>query len=412
MFKAFFITYELLFLKTTNSQTTMMDLNLHNTEIAFKPKSTYDLRRALFLFHTMSKPWIVTLSKNLTETALKVKFPISWAIKPTIYKHFVGGVTLKECAPVVEKLAHFHVCSILDYSVEGGNNEEAINATLNETLESIRNAASNPNIPYAVFKPTAFADHSLFENASRGVPLQGKMEEENAKFRSRVNVLCNEAFKCDVPLMVDAEDSWYQHLVDDTVEEMMKRYNREKPIVYNTLQMYRADRIEYLKKSLDEARAGKFYYGVKFVRGAYMEKERERALEKGYPSPIHPNKAATDAAFNEAIQISLKNADIASIFCGSHNETSNELFAESILKANYKKNDPRFWFSQLYGMSDHISFNLAHAGFNVAKYVPYGPVKSVMPYLFRRAEENTSVAGQTSRELGLIKSEIKRRKKN
>ena len=389
----------------------MMDLNLYNTEIAFKAKSNTDLRRALLLFYTMSKPSMVKISKVLTEFALKIKFPVSWAIKPTIYKHFVGGVTLSECSPVVEKLASFNVRSILDYSVEGGSNEEAINATLNETMQSIQNAASNPNIPYAVFKPTAFADHSLFENANPKIPLQGEMEKEYHRFRSRINVLCNEAFKNDVPLMVDAEDSWYQHLVDDTVEEMMKRYNREKAIVYNTLQMYRADRIEYLKKSIAEARAGEYYYGVKFVRGAYMEKERERALEKGYPSPIHPNKAATDAAFDEAIQISLENADITTIFCGSHNENSNQLFAESILAANYKRNDPRFWFSQLYGMSDHISFNLAHAGFNVAKYVPYGPVKSVMPYLFRRAEENTSVAGQTSRELSLIKSEIKRRKK-
>ncbi len=389
----------------------MTDLNLHNTEIAFKPKSNSDLRRALLLFNVMSKPWMVHMGKILTEFAFKIKFPVSWIIKPTIYQHFVGGVTIAECAPVVKKLSGFNVRSILDYSVEGGNNEEAINSTLNETLETIRNAESNPNIPYAVFKPTAFADHSLFENTSPGIPLQGELENEYFRFKSRINVLCNEASKCGVPLMVDAEDSWYQHLVDETVEEMMKRYNREKAIVYNTLQMYRADRIEYLKKSLDEARAEGYYYGVKFVRGAYMEKERARALEKGYPSPIHPDKAGTDAAFDEAIQISLKNADIATIFCGSHNENSNQLFAESILAANLERNDPRFWFSQLYGMSDHISFNLAYAGFNVAKYVPYGPVKSVMPYLFRRAEENTSVAGQTSRELGLIKTEIKRRKK-
>ena len=389
----------------------MKDINLKNTEIAFKSKSNTDLRRALILFHTMSKPRMVKAGKFLTEIALKIKFPVSWIIKPTIYKHFVGGVSLNECAPVVEKLSSFNVYSILDYSVEGGNDENAINATLNETLESIRNAANNPNIPYAVFKPTAFANHSLFENANPGQPLQVEMEKEYEQFRSRINVLCNEAFKLKVPLMVDAEDSWYQHLVDDTVEEMMKLYNQEKAIVFNTLQMYRADRIEFLKKSIAQARAGGYYYGVKFVRGAYMEKERERALEKGYPSPIQPNKAATDIAFDEAIQISLKNADITTIFCGSHNETSNQLFAESILAGNYEINDPRFWFSQLYGMSDHISFNLAHAGYNVAKYVPYGPVKSVMPYLFRRAEENTSVAGQTSRELGLIKSEIKRRKK-
>jgi proline dehydrogenase len=387
-----------------------MAIDLKNTEIAFKAKSNKDLRRAQLLFYTMSKPMLVSLGKTLTEFALKIKFPVSWIIKPTIYKHFVGGVTITDCAPVVEKLSEFKVNSILDYSVEGGNDESFINSTLNETLESIRNAAGNPSIPFAVFKPTAFANHKLFEKADPIKPLEGEMEKEYYRFRSRINVLCNEAFKFNVPLMVDAEDSWYQHLVDDTVEEMMKRYNREKAIVFNTLQMYRADRIEFLKKSIAEAREGGYFYGVKFVRGAYMEKERERALEKGYPSPIHPNKSATDAAFDEAIQISLQNADITTIFCGSHNEKSNQLFAESILAQNFERNDPRFWFSQLYGMSDHISFNLAHEGFNVTKYVPYGPVKSVMPYLFRRAEENTSVAGQTSRELSLIKSEIKRRK--
>jgi proline dehydrogenase len=388
-----------------------MALDLKNTEIAFKAKSNKDLRRAQLLFYTMSRPMLVKLGKTLTEFALKIRFPVSWIIKPTIYKHFVGGVTLADCTPVVEKLSEYKVNAILDYSVEGGNDESYINATLNETLESIRNAAANPFIPFAVFKPTAFAEHSLFENADPIKPLQGEMENEFYRFRSRINVLCNEAFKYNVPLMVDAEDSWYQHLVDDTVEEMMKRYNRERAIVFNTLQMYRADRLEFLKKSIALAREGGYFFGVKFVRGAYMEKERERALEKGYPSPIQPNKAATDAAFDEAIQISLQNADITTIFCGSHNENSNQLFAERILAQNFKKNDPRFWFSQLYGMSDHISFNLAHEGFNVAKYVPYGPVKSVMPYLFRRAEENTSVAGQTSRELRLIRNEIERRKK-
>ena len=238
------------------------------------------------------------------------------------------------------------------------------------------------------------------------------MENEYYRFRSRVNVLCNEAFKLDVPLMIDAEDSWYQHLVDDTTEEMMRRYNREKAIVFNTLQMYRHDRIQFLKDSIVNAREGNYFLGVKLVRGAYMEKERERAKAKGYPSPICPDKGATDAAFDEALRISLDNSDIVSVFCGSHNETSNLLMAQEILKRELPLNDNRFWFAQLYGMSDHISFNLANSGFNVAKYVPYGPVKNVMPYLFRRAEENTSIAGQTGRELKLLKTEIRRRKNN
>jgi proline dehydrogenase len=386
------------------------DFNFTNTEIAFKAKSNHDLKRALLLFRVLSVSWLVRLSTSLTNFALKINLPVSWIIKPGFYKHFVGGESIEECLPVVSKLSEYGVKAILDYSVEGGNDEKSIQTTLHETLKSIRNAAGKPEIPFAVFKPTAFANHQLFENADPIKPLEGEMEKEFYRFRSRINVLCNEAFKYNVPLMVDAEDSWYQHLVDDTVEEMMKRYNREKAIVFNTLQMYRTDRLEFLKRSIENAREGNYFLGVKFVRGAYMEKERQRAEEKGYPSPIQPNKQATDSAFDEAISISIQNADVVSIFCGSHNEKSNQLFAEAILAGNFSRTDSRFWFSQLYGMSDHISFNLAHAGFNVTKYIPYGPVKSVMPYLFRRAEENTSVAGQTSRELMLLRREMKRRK--
>lgn len=388
----------------------MTGINFKNTEIAFKIKSHKDLRRAFLLFKIISYPLLVKISKTFTTLALKLKIPIAWIVRPTIYKHFVGGETIEDCLQTVSKLDEFGVKSILDFSVEGSSDEDGINAALQETLKSIRNAASNKAIPFAVFKPTAFANSRLFENADPIKPLEGEMEKEFYRFRSRLNVLFDEAFKLDVPLMVDAEDSWYQYLVDDTIEEMMTRYNREKAIVYNTLQMYRNDRIEYLKNCIARARSGNYYLGLKFVRGAYMEKERQRAFEMGYPSPIHADKASTDVAFDEAIQISLDNADIVSIFCGSHNENSNLRFAEGIQKRNFDRKDMRFWFSQLYGMSDHISFNLAHSGYNVTKYIPYGPIKSVMPYLFRRAEENTSVSGQTSRELNLIRSEIERRK--
>ncbi|GAP43090.1 L-proline dehydrogenase [Lentimicrobium saccharophilum] len=386
-----------------------MELNFNNTETAFKSKTNRDLKRALWLFRSLASPRLVRIATWMTNTALRLKVPVNWLIKPTIYRHFVGGETLEECAGTVARHKEFNVCSILDYSVEGSHDEKSMQETLLETLKSIRNAAGETGIPFAVFKPTAFAVPELFNNAEPGRPLEGQMENEYYRFRSRVNVLCNEAFKLDVPLMIDAEDSWYQHLVDDTTEEMMRRYNREKAIVFNTLQMYRHDRIQFLKDSIANAREGNYFLGVKLVRGAYMEKERERAKAKGYPSPIHPDKAATDAAFDEAIRISLDNSDIVSVFCGSHNETSNLLMAQEILKRELPVNDNRFWFAQLYGMSDHISFNLANSGFNVAKYVPYGPVKNVMPYLFRRAEENTSIAGQTSRELRLLKTEIGRR---
>lgn len=386
-------------------------INFEDTRIAFISKSDQDLRRALWLFKMIKNPFLVKLGTGLIQFAIKARIPVNWIIKPTLYRHFVGGTTLEECQPVVESLNKYGVKAILDYSVEGVQDEASIQETLQETLNSIRNAAGNPGIPFAVFKPSAFALAHLFEQAEEGKAPTGELENEYYRFKSRINILCNEAHKLDVRLMIDAEDSWYQHLVDDTVDEMMLRYNKEKTIIFNTLQMYRHDRLDFLKKSIEKARSKEYFYGVKFVRGAYMEKERERAREKGYQSPIQENKAATDAAFDQALAISLDNIDKLVIFCGSHNENSNRYFASSMIEKGLAVNDDRCWFSQLYGMSDNLSFNLAAAGFNVAKYVPYGPVKSVVPYLSRRAEENTSVAGQTSRELNLIKKELKRRSK-
>ena len=382
----------------------------NNTEIAFRHHSDHDLRKARLLFQTLSKPWIVKAGKVLMNFAIQTGIPVDWAVKPTIYSHFVGGFTLHDCEPVVNNLANYRVHSILDYSVEGKHDEESMQHTLDETLRSIKNAAGNPHIPFAVFKPTAFASHKLLDEASPDKPLNDSMKVEFEKFKNRIEILCSAASQSGVPLMIDAEDSWYQHLVDEVVESMMQKFNKEKAIVFNTLQMYRHDRIAFLKKSISKAKEGKYFLGVKFVRGAYMEKERFRAAEMGYPSPIHPDKAATDKAFDEALNISVNNLDVVEIFCGSHNENSNQLLANEMDRLNIPRDDRRIWFAQLFGMSDHISFNLANAGFNVAKYVPYGPVKSVMPYLIRRAEENTSIAGQTSRELLLIQTELKRRK--
>jgi proline dehydrogenase len=360
----------------------------------------------------IKNPALVKIGTGMIQFAMKIGIPVNWIIKPTLYRHFVGGTTLEECQPVVENLNKYGVKAILDYSVEGVQDEASIQETLQETLNSIKNAVGNPGIPFAVFKPSAFALAALFEQSEAGKAPTGELENEYYRFKSRINALCNEAHKLNVRLMIDAEDSWYQHLVDDTVDEMMLRYNKEKAIVFNTLQMYRHDRLDFLKKSIEKARREGYFYGVKFVRGAYMEKERERAHDKGYTSPIHVNKAATDTAFDQALAVSLDNIDRLVIFCGSHNENSNQYFASSMIEQGLAMNDDRCWFSQLYGMSDNLSFNLAAAGFNVAKYVPYGPVKSVVPYLSRRAEENTSVAGQTSRELNLIKKELKRRRKH
>lgn len=378
-----------------------------NTEIAFCYKTNNDLKRGRFLFKMISNPVMVNIGKRLTYFALTLHLPVDWAIKPTLYKHFVGGVSLHECEKTIQLLKKYNVKSILDYSVEGGKDRSVMERTLAETLRSIENAAGNPDIPFAVFKPTAFASIEVLTKAA--------LNDESVKgdfeyFRYCVETLCNKAAELEVPIMIDAEDSWYQTLVDDLIEELMQKHNKQKAIVFNTLQMYRTDRLYFLKTSIDKARSGNYFFGVKFVRGAYMEKERKRAAEMGYPSPIQPDKQATDNAYNAALKYSVENIDIVKIFNGSHNEYSNQLLTELMEKHGILKDDDRIWFSQLYGMSDHISFNLAHLGYNVTKYIPYGPVSNILPYLIRRAEENTSIAGQTGRELSLILNELNRRK--
>ncbi len=386
-------------------------LSFNNTEIAFQSKSNYQLFRSYLLFKLISKAGLVRLTNRLLAFALNINFPIKWAVKPTVYAHFVGGESIRECDPAVRTLEKYRVRAILDYSVEGKSSEADIQHALEETLQSIKNAGQDPNIPFAVFKPTAFTSHTVLETMSMpGATISKEMAAEADKFRERVNTLCKAAFEANVPILIDAEDSWFQAFIDQVVEEMMEKYNHAEAIVYNTLQMYRHDRLDFLKQSYEKAVKGNYYLGIKFVRGAYMEKERERAAEKAYPDPIQPDKESTDRDYNAGLAFCMEHLDRIRVFNGTHNEYSSAYLAELMEQKGVEKNDPRIWFAQLFGMSDHISFNLANQGYNVAKYLPYGPVKHVMPYLFRRAEENTSVAGQTGRELSLIITERIRRR--
>lgn len=385
-------------------------LSFDNTEIAFRYKTNSDLRRARILFSTIANPALVNVGKSLTYFALKSHLPINWAIKPTLYKHFVGGETLQECEKTVQLLSKYKLKSILDYSVEGGQNHESMQRTLDETLRSVVHAGKHPDIPFAVFKPTAFASQEVLTLASENKAMDEKTAKAIQFFKECVEKLSQTAYDNNIPIMIDAEDSWYQPFVDQVVTEMMEKYNKEKAIIFNTLQMYRNDRLDFLKEALRKAEEGNYYLGIKFVRGAYMEKERLRASEKGYPSPIQPDKEATDKNYDAGVAFTLEHLDRIMVFSGSHNENSNRVLTELIEKKGLARNDKRIWFSQLYGMSDHISFNLADEGYNVAKYIPYGPVRNILPYLIRRAEENTSIAGQTGRELGLLEQERLRRK--
>lgn len=385
-------------------------VSFNSTEIAFKIKSDKELRKAHLLFRAISSRMLVKTGGILSKTAIRVGVPIGWIVKPTIYQHFCGGVTIAECLPVVQKLAAFKVRSVLDYSVEGKEKPEEIEAALQETLRTVINASQNENIPFAVFKPTAFGKSETLEKKSSGISLSPEEETEARFFRERIERLCRTAYEKNVRIMIDAEDFCYQAFIDEVVNEMMEKYNRPKAIVYNTLQMYRTDRLEVLKKYYENACAKKYFIGIKFVRGAYMERERERAARLGYPSPIHPDKDSTDRNYDAGLRFAVEHIDRIAIFNGTHNEKSSLFLAQLMEEHHIPKDDERCYFSQLYGMSDHISFNLAHEGYNVAKYLPYGPVSSVLPYLIRRTEENTSIAGQTSRELTLILRELERRK--
>jgi proline dehydrogenase len=386
-------------------------IQFDDLETAFRYKSDRDLKFAYWLFRMIGNPALVRLGKGVTNIALKLHLPFAWLVRPTVYRHFCGGETIADCMKVSAHMEKFGVRCILDYSVEGGDSPEAIRAALSETLRTIENARQNRNIPFTVFKPTAFTLEVILEKGSCGALNSAEELAEADNFRSRVETLCKAAFDAGVPVMIDAEDVRFQPMIDDTVTRMMKKFNQDKAIVYNTLQMYRTDRLDFLKESYEKAVAGNYFLGIKFVRGAYMERERARAVKYGYPSPINPDKPSTDRMYDDGLRFSLDHIDRISVFSGSHNENSNRLLTELIEEKGLERNDPRIWFSQLFGMSDHISFNLAAAGYNVAKYLPYGPVRHVLPYLIRRAEENTAVAGQSSRELEMAKQEYRRRKK-
>lgn len=382
----------------------------NDTEVAFAYRTDKEIRNAGFLFSVIRFPWLVKAARVLLQIALAIHFPVKWLLKPTIFKHFCGGESIADCGKTIEMLGKYNVKTILDYSAEGSENEEAYNHTTDEILKIIDSAKANADIPFSVFKPTGIARFGLLENIAKKGSISSAESEEFKKVRQRFEKICSYAAQQDIPVMVDAEETWIQQPIDDLVYEMMLKYNHQKAIVYNTLQLYRKDRLDYLNKLTEAGRKNNIFIGLKLVRGAYIEKERERAAKLNYPTPVYGSKPETDAAYNNAVEYCFTNSDIITVCNASHNELSCTLLAELINKNNLPHNEPHYWFAQLFGMSDHISFNLAKEGFNVCKYLPYGPVKSVTPYLIRRAEENTSVAGQTGRELQLIKKELERRK--
>ncbi len=383
--------------------------DMGDTRTAFAQKSDQELMQALWLFRIIGTPWLTSLGSAFTKFALALHLPVKGIVKATIFKQFCGGETIEESLVTAERLAQKGVGTILDYSVEGEDDQEAMEGTAAEILRTIAAAKGNPHIPFSVFKPSGVIRTDVAEKASAGKELSSEEAAAWGRGRKRVERICEAAHAAGVPVLVDAEESWTQEALDVLVREMMKRFNGERAIVYNTVQLYRHDRLAFLMKEAETAKAEGYHLGMKYVRGAYMEKERERAAEKGYPDPIGATKAAVDADFDDALRYAAEHIGHMAVLVGTHNEESCLLMARLMYQKGLAKNDPRIHFGQLLGMSDNISFNMARAGYNVVKYVPYGPVRKVLPYLIRRAEENTSTKGQTSRELSLLITERKRR---
>lgn len=391
-------------------------MDFRDTAIAFQSHSNASLRRSYWLFRTLSSPLLVAVGKALTLRALAWRLPIKGIIRATVFRQFCGGETAEECTPVAQRNWKLGIGSILDYSVEGQTDEEAYDETVRMTLQTISLASREASVPFGVFKVTGLADTGVLEKVSSGMTLTSDDSCAWERAQNRVDRICRFAAECGVPVMLDAEESWIQPAIDELAYQAMRKHNRKAVIVFNTIQCYRTGRLDHLIKEVTKAKKEGIGIGIKLVRGAYMEKERTRAIAKGYPSPIQPTKALTDHEFDACVQFMIQsletpssNAKIA-LMIGSHNEESSHKAAIQLATLGWNPKQAPVWFAQLYGMSDHISFVLAHHGYRVAKYLPFGPIHKVMPYLFRRAEENTSVKGQTGRELGLIQTEIRRRK--
>lgn len=401
-------------------------ISFDNTEFAFEYKSDKQLRKARFLFSMMARPWIVKIGTRLAPWAVRVGLPVKGIIRKTIFQQFVGGETLEQTATVAKTLGEYNVQVILDYGVEGKEGEENFDHACEEFIRVINYASTQPNIPFMSVKVTGFARFGLLEkmdtlmSKSEGTlmkrylkatdELSKEEKEEWHRVRHRVMRVCETGAEKNVGVFIDAEETWIQDSVDALTILMMDTFNKKKCVVYNTLQHYRHDRLDFLKACHEAAVERDFILGAKLVRGAYMEKERKRAVEKGYPSPIQPDKESSDMDYNAGVKYCIDHIDRIALVVASHNEYSNLYATQLLLEKGLPLNHPHVHWSQLYGMSDNITFNLAHAGCSVSKYLPFGPIRDVIPYLMRRAQENTSVGGQTGRELGLIKKELKRRK--
>ena len=396
--------------KTNKFNYSDLPVSFEDTSIAFQHKSDQELILSYLIFRLTKNPFLVKFLSRAAKFTLSIGLPVKPLIKATVFKQFCGGEKKEEYSKVIAKLSKAAIGTILDYSVEGTKDEVGFEDTKKELLNIIEQSKSNPNIPCTCMKMTAIGSFELLEKISANKTLSEDEQREWNSIKNRLDVICKASYQTDKPIYIDAEESWIQAAIDQLAEEMMSKYNKNKAIVFTTIQLYRWDRIDYFKRLIEQARSGSYKLGMKIVRGAYLEGERERAHRLEYKSPINATKSETDIEYNKALEIFIDNIDVVEICVGTHNENSCKLLVQYMAENKLANNHPHIYFSQLYGMSDNISFNLANAGYNVSKYLPFGPVESTLPYLARRAEENTAIAGQMSKELEIIVKERRRRK--
>ncbi|RED92786.1 proline dehydrogenase family protein [Marinoscillum furvescens] len=385
-------------------------INFEDTATAFAHKSDWELKKSHFVFSTMNYPWMVKAGTTLTTAALKIHLPVKGIIRKTLFDQFCGGESIEGSEPRMIQLAERNVKTILDYSVEGEANEDGYDEAMEEALRVSAYARQHVSIPFCVIKMSGLGSVRLMEKKQKGEKLTDEEQQRYDRMKYRIDRIVGQAVEHDMKFMIDAEESWIQDVIDEICYELMIKYNKEQPYVYNTYQLYRHEAYTNMVRAYEEVTAKGCYFAAKLVRGAYMEKERERAEEQGYPDPIQPDKAATDRDYNRALEFAIEHIDRFAVCAGTHNEASCQLLVNLMDAHGIAKSDDRVYFAQLLGMSDNISFKLADMDYKVAKYVPYGPVEKVLPYLFRRADENTSIAGQSGREFTLVKKEIKRRR--
>ncbi len=386
--------------------------DFRDTRVAFEAKSDSELKLTTWMFYLMNFRFLVNSFGHLAIWAAKLRLPFAkYFIKKTLYKQFCGGESLEDARPTIEHLYSFDVKTMLDYGAEGKNDEEAFDKVIEENLKSIDFASENDSVKVISTKVSGLTQNKILEKVQKGEKLDNEEENRFEALQTRLNKLCKYAEERNVGIFVDAEESWIQGTIDDLVLDLMEKYNRNTIIVYNTFQMYRKDMLGNLQRDFERAQSNGFVLGAKLVRGAYMEQERARSEKYAYPCPIHETKDDTDKMYNDAIRFCMEHFDQIAFANASHNMESMELQVRLIQEMGVPRDHIHMNFCQLMGMSDHLTYNLAKRGYNVAKYVPYGPVRDVVPYLVRRAHENSSVTGDMSREYAMLKAEVQRRKK-